>query len=102
MSRLFVRRIKDRPHYRRTADREENTLAINIAGRFRSGIGEEGGNCKYLLVAAFKSAKWNWLETQDEADEEKQKQEKEKDKDVEDACYPQDPIQEIEKKESEE
>ena len=61
--------IKDRPHYRRANDREENTLAIDIAGRFKPGKGEEGGNYKYLLVATFEAAKWNWQETQDEADQ---------------------------------
>ena len=71
-------RIKDRPHYRRMNDREENTMAIDIAGRFKAGKGEEGGNYKYLLVATFKAAKWNWQETQDKADEEKQKHEREK------------------------
>ena len=29
--------IKDRPHYKRAHDREENTLAIDIAGRFKAG-----------------------------------------------------------------
>ena len=27
--------IKDRPHYKRASDREENTLAIEFAGRFK-------------------------------------------------------------------
>ena len=89
--------IKDRPHYRRTTDREENATAIDIAGRFRAGKGEEGGNYKYLRVATFKAAKWNWQETQDEADEEKPKKKKKK-KDVEDVFYPQDPVQEAEAK----
>ena len=31
--------IKDRPHYRRSLGREENTLAIDIAGRFKPGKG---------------------------------------------------------------
>ena len=30
--------IKDRPHYKRANDREENTLAIDIAGRFKARI----------------------------------------------------------------
>ena len=42
--------IKDRPHYRRSADREENTLAIDIAGRFKPGKGEDGAGYKYLYL----------------------------------------------------
>ena len=86
--------IKDRPHYRRANDREENTLAIDIAGRFKPGKGEEGGDYKYLLVAAFKAAKENWKEPSDEATEEKQKTEAEKEKDTDDPFHPQDPAQE--------
>ena len=52
--------IKDRPHYRRANDREENTLAIDIAGRFKPGEGEEGGDYRYLVVATFKAARSNW------------------------------------------
>ena len=61
--------VQDRPHYRRANDREENTLALDIAGRFKPGKGEEGGDYKYLLVATFKAAKWNWQEVLDEATE---------------------------------
>ena len=43
--------IKDRPHYRRTHDHEENKLAIDVAGRFKPGKGEDGGRYKYLMVA---------------------------------------------------
>ena len=70
--------IKDRPHYKRASDREENTLAIDIAGRFKPGRGEEGGDYKYLLVATFKAARGNWKEPQDEVTEEKQKAEADK------------------------
>ena len=70
--------IKDRPRYRRSTEREENTLAIDIAGRFRAGKGEEGGDYKYLLVATLRAAKWNWQQMPDEATEEKQSEEKEK------------------------
>ena len=62
--------IKDGPHYTRASDREENTLAIDIAGRFKPGKGEEGGDYKYLLVATFKAARGNWKDTSDEATEE--------------------------------
>jgi hypothetical protein len=55
-------------------DREEKTLAIDVAGRFKPGKGEEGGNYKYLLVATFRAAKWNWKEPVEEVtDEEMQK-----------------------------
>ena len=72
--------IKDRPHYRRMTDREENTSAIDVAGRFKAGKGEDGGNYKYLLVVTFRAAKWNWKEASDEVTEEVQRQEKEKEK----------------------
>ena len=65
--------IKDRPHYKRANDREENTLEIDIARRFRPGKGEEGGEYKYLLVATLKAARGNWKEPPDEATEQKQK-----------------------------
>ena len=45
--------IKDRLRYRRMHDREENTLAIDIAGRFKPGKGEDGGGYMYLMVATF-------------------------------------------------
>ena len=93
--------IKDRPRYRRANDREENTLAIDIAGRFKPGKGEEGGDYKYLLVATFEASRWNWKETSDEATEEKQRTEVEKEKDTDDPFHPQDPVQ-GEAKESEE
>ena len=82
-------------------DREENALAIDIAGRFKAGKGEDGGNYKYLLVATFRAAKWNWKEASDEVTEEVQQQEKEKEEDTEDAFRPQDPIQKAVAKEQE-
>ena len=53
-----------------------------------------------FVVSTFFS--FPWQETQDEADEEKQKQEKEKENDTEDAFHPEDPVQEVETKASEE
>jgi hypothetical protein len=47
--------IKDRPHYRKSANREENTLAIDIAGRFKPGKGEDGNGYKCLMVATFRA-----------------------------------------------
>ena len=88
--------IKDRPHYRRSADREENTLAIDIAGRFKPGRGEDGNGYKYLMIATFKAVNRNWKEVTDEAPEEVQEKEKEKDKDTEDAFHPQEPVPENE------
>ena len=73
--------IKDRPHYRRQTDREENTLATDIAGRFKAGK-SEGGNYKYLMVATFRAARWNWKETSDEVTEETQQAEKQKEEDT--------------------
>jgi len=81
--------IKDRPHYRRSDNREENTLAIDIAGRFKPGRGEDGMGYKYLMVATFKAVNRNWKESTDEATEEAQKAEKEKEKDTDDAFHPQ-------------
>ena len=52
--------IKDQPHYRRSADREENTLAIDIAGRFKPGRREDGNGYKYLMIATFKAVNRNW------------------------------------------
>ena len=80
MQSLLIGGIKDRPRYRRATDQEDNTLAIDIAGRFKPGKGEEGGDYKYLLVATFKAARGNWKEPSDEATEEKQKTEAEKEK----------------------
>ena len=93
--------IKDSPHYRRANDREENTLVIDIAGRFKPGKGEEGGDYKYLLVATLKAARRTWKNTSDEATEETLRTEVEKEKDTDDPFHPQDPAQE-ERKESEE
>ena len=88
----FLGGIKDRPHYRKSENREENTLAIDIAGRFKPGRGEDGSGYKYLMVATFKAANRNWKEFTDEATEEVAKEEKEKEKDTEDAFHPQDPV----------
>ena len=74
--------IKDRPCYRKTNDREENTLGIDIAGRFKPGKGEEGGDYKYLLVATFKAARGNWKNTSDEATEEILRTEVKKETDI--------------------
>ena len=84
--------IKDRPHYRRSEDREEITRAIDTAGRFKPGRGEDGNGYKYLMIATFKAANRNWKEFTDEATEEVQKEEKEKEKDTEDVFHPQDPV----------
>ena len=86
--------IKDRPRYRRSLDREENTLAIDIAGRFKPGKGEDGRGYKYFMLATFRAVNRNWKEVVDEATEETQKEEEEKDTD--DAFHPQDPIPEDE------
>ena len=94
--------IKDRPHYRRQTDREENTLAIDIAGRFKAGKGEEGGNYKYLMVATFRAARWNWKETKDEATEDEQQAEKQQEEDTDDPFHPQDPVQEAAEREQQE
>jgi hypothetical protein len=58
--------IKDRPH-RRRPEREENTLAVDVAGRYKPGIGPEGKTYKYMLVATFNAAKkkWNNVEAED-------------------------------------
>jgi hypothetical protein len=88
--------IKDRPHYRRSDNREENTLAIDIAGRFKLGRGEDGMGYKYLMVATFKAVNRNWKESTDEATEEVQRAEEEREKETDDAFYPQDPIPESE------
>ena len=74
--------IKDRPYYRRIHDREENTLAIDVAGRFKPGKGEEGAGYKYLTVATFRAVNRNWKEIPDEATEEAQKEEKKKEEDT--------------------
>ena len=62
--------IKDRPHYRRP-EREENTLAVDVAGRYKPGVGPEGKNYKYMLVATFNAAKkkWNNVETEEKSEE---------------------------------
>ena len=62
--------IKDRPHYRRP-EREENTLAVDVSGRYKPGVGPEGKNYKYMLVATFNAAKkkWNNVESEEEAEE---------------------------------
>jgi len=52
--------IKDRPHFRRSG-REENVLSVDVAGRYRRGKGPEG-ECKYLLVAAFKASQKKWAD----------------------------------------
>ena len=51
--------IEDRPH-RRRPDREENTLAVDVAGRFKPGVGPEGKQYKYTLVATLNAAKKKW------------------------------------------
>jgi hypothetical protein len=48
--------IKDRPHYRRPP-RDENTLAVDVAGRFKEGQGPEGKGYKYMLIATFNASK---------------------------------------------
>jgi hypothetical protein len=83
--------VKDRPHYRRSADREENTLARDIAGRFKPGKGEDDTGYKYLMIATFRAANRNWKEVPDEADEKVQQKEQEKEEETEDASHEQDP-----------
>ena len=63
--------IKDRPH-RRRPDREENTLAVDVAGRFKPGVGPEGKQYKYMLVATFNAAKKKWNDVEAEEDDEKE------------------------------
>ena len=86
--------IKDHPHYRRSCERKENTLAIDVAGSFEAGKGEKGGGYKYLMVATLRAVNRTWQESPDEANEEKQNQEKEKEEDTEDVFHPQDPVPE--------
>ena len=78
------------------AQTEENTLAIDSAGRLKPGQGDDGNGYKYLMIATFKAVNGNWKEVPDEATEEVQKEEKEKEKDTEDAFHPQDPVPENE------
>ena len=46
--------IKERQHFRRKRPRDENVLAIDVAGRFRSEKGPEGQGYKYMLVATLR------------------------------------------------
>ena len=70
--------IKDRPHYRRP-EREENTLAVDVAGRYQPGIGHEGKNYKYMLVATFNAAKKKCDDVEPEEESEEQTDESYKD-----------------------
>jgi hypothetical protein len=64
--------IKDRPH-RRRPDHEEHTLAMDVAGRFRPGVGPEGKQYKYMLVATFNAAKKKWNDVEGREKEEREK-----------------------------
>ena len=61
--------MKDRPHKRRPY-REKNTLAVDVAGRFKEGIGPEGKRYKYMTVATFNAAKKKWNDADEEENEE--------------------------------
>ena len=62
-------------------EREEKTLGVDIAGRFKAGKGEEGGGYQYLMVATFQAAKKKWGGRLEESHEDQQAQDKGKHED---------------------
>ena len=71
--------MKDRQHFRRNKNgREENTLAVDVAGRFKIGLGPEGSGYKYLLVSTFDASKQKWKDLQEEKETDEMKDVEEK------------------------